>query len=417
MCLKLPAADMPLGAFVPPSSTPFSVSARAAMPRGVWVLGLVSLLMDVSSELAHSLLPLFLAGTLGVPMLAIGLIEGVAESTALICKVFSGAISDWLGRRKPLLLFGYGLAAASKPLFPLAHSASTVLLARFVDRVGKGVRGAPRDALIADITPPAIRGAAFGLRQSMDTVGAVLGPLLAIGLMFLYRDDIRSALWWSLPPALLAVAAIWLWVREPAGHGEKRERAPLFSPRGFAQFSTSFWGVAGLGAVFTLARFSEAFLVLRGAQLGLPLAWAPLTMVAMSASYALSAYPLGWLSDHVSRARLLQLSLLLLIAADLALAAGTGPAMLLAGALLWGLHLGCSQGLLSALVAQTAPAGLAGSAFGLFNLICGLATLLASVVAGALWQEWGAAATFHGGAGFAAAALLLGLVLRPLRQF
>ncbi|WP_235429253.1 MFS transporter [Chromobacterium vaccinii] len=401
---------------MPQSSTPFS-TARPAMPRGVWVLGVVSLLMDVSSELAHSLLPLFLAGTLGVPVLAIGLIEGVAEATSLICKVFSGTFSDWLGKRKPLLLLGYGLAAFSKPLFPLADSASTVLFARFVDRVGKGVRGAPRDALIADITPPDIRGAAFGLRQSMDTVGAVLGPLLAIGLMLLYRDDIRSALWWSLPPALLAVAAIWLWVREPAEHGEARAPAFLFSRAVFSQFSAGFWGVAGLGAVFTLARFSEAFLVLRGAQLGLPLAWAPLTMVAMSASYALSAYPLGWLSDHVSRARLLQLSLLLLIAADLALGAAAGPAMLLAGALLWGLHLGCSQGLLSALVAQTAPPGLAGSAFGLFNLICGAATLLASALAGALWQAWGAAAAFHGGAAFAAAALLLGLVLRPLRQF
>ncbi|WP_236687559.1 MFS transporter [Chromobacterium subtsugae] len=402
---------------MPQSSSLLSAAGRAAVPRGVWVLGCVSLLMDVSSELAHSLLPLFLAGTLGVPVLAIGLIEGVAEATALICKVFSGSLSDWLGKRKPLVLLGYGLAAFSKPLFPLADSASTVLFARFVDRVGKGVRGAPRDALIADITPPAIRGAAFGLRQSMDTVGAVLGPLLAIALMFVYRDDIRSALWWSLPPALLAVAVIWLWVREPAEHGEKRERAPMLNRAALSRFSAGFWGITALGAVFTLARFSEAFLVLRGAQLGLPLAWAPLVMVAMSASYALSAYPLGWLSDRVSRARLLQLSLLLLIAADLALGAASGPALLLAGALLWGLHLGCSQGLLSALVAQTAPAGLAGSAFGLFNLVCGLATLLASVMAGALWQEWGAAATFHGGAGFAAAAWLLGLVLRPLRQF
>ncbi|MEN6079732.1 MFS transporter [Chromobacterium piscinae] len=407
---------MPLGAFVPQSSSPFpAVGGRSAIPRGVWVLGFVSLLMDVSSELAHSLLPLFLAGPLGVPVLAIGLIEGVAEATALICKVFSGTLSDWLGKRKPLVMLGYGLAAFSKPLFPLADSAATVLLARFVDRVGKGVRGAPRDALIADITPPDIRGAAFGLRQSMDTIGAVLGPLLAIALMFLYRDDIRSALWWSVPPALLAVAAIWLWVREPAGQGEARAPASLFSRAVFSRFSAGFWGVAALGGVFTLARFSEAFLVLRGAQLGLPLAWAPLVMVAMSASYALSAYPLGWLSDRVSRARLLQLSLLLLIAADLALGTAAGVTMLLAGALLWGLHLGCSQGLLSALVAQTAPPGLAGSAFGLFNLICGAATLLASVVAGALWQAWGAAATFHGGAAFAAAALLLGLVLRPLR--
>ncbi|NHQ80578.1 MFS transporter [Chromobacterium vaccinii] len=407
---------MPLGAFVPQSSSPFpAVGGRSAIPRGVWVLGFVSLLMDVSSELAHSLLPLFLAGPLGVPVLAIGLIEGVAEATALICKVFSGTLSDWLGKRKPLVMLGYGLAAFSKPLFPLADSAATVLLARFVDRVGKGVRGAPRDALIADITPPDIRGAAFGLRQSMDTIGAVLGPLLAIALMFLYRDDIRSALWWSVPPALLAVAAIWLWVREPAGQGEARAPASLFSRAVFSRFSAGFWGVAALGGVFTLARFSEAFLVLRGAQLGLPLAWAPLVMVAMSASYALSAYPLGWLSDRVSRARLLQLSLLLLIAADLALGTAAGVTMLLAGALLWGLHLGCSQGLLSALVAQTAPPGLAGSAFGLFNLICGAATLLASVVAGALWQAWGAAATFHGGAAFAGAALLLGLVLRPLR--
>ncbi|AUH51711.1 MFS transporter [Chromobacterium sp. ATCC 53434] len=396
----------------PPSAPPSSSPGRPAMPRGVWALGVVSLLMDVSSELAHSLLPLFLAGTLGAPALVIGLIEGVAEATALICKVFSGPLSDWLGRRKPLLLLGYGLAAASKPLFPLAHSVSTVLLARFVDRVGKGVRGAPRDALIADITPAEIRGAAFGLRQSMDTVGAVLGPLLAMGLMLVYRDDIRGALWWSVPPALLAVAAIWLWVREPAAPAREAPRPSLFNRAILCRFSAGFWAVAALGGLFTLARFSEAFLVLRGAQLGPSPAWAPLTMAAMSASYALSAYPLGRLSDRVSRASLLQCSLLLLIAADLALGWARGAPLLLVGALLWGLHLGCSQGLLSAWVAERAPPGLSGSAFGLFNLICGAAALLASVAAGALWQRWGAAATFHGGALFAAAALLLSARLR-----
>ncbi|OHX20740.1 MFS transporter [Chromobacterium sphagni] len=382
-------------------------SDRPAIPAGVWVLGAVSLLMDVSSELAHSLLPLFLAGMLGVPMLTIGLIEGVAEATALICKVFSGALSDWLGRRKPLVLLGYGLAALSKPLFPLAHSASTVLLARFVDRMGKGIRGAPRDALIAEITPPAIRGASFGLRQSMDTTGALLGPLLAIALMYLYRDDIRSVLWWSLLPAGLAVFAIVFWVREPIASGVRVSRPLALSHAALRRFPAAFWGVVLLGAVFTLARFSEAFLVLRGSQLGLPLAWAPLSMAAMSASYALSAYPLGWLSDHVRRGHLLQLSLSILILADLALGLASGVPLLLLGALLWGLHLGCSQGLLSALVADHVPTGLEGSAFGLFNLFAGAATLLASAVAGGVWQWLGAEATFYGGAGFAVLALLL----------
>ncbi|AXE31318.1 MFS transporter [Chromobacterium phragmitis] len=392
-------------------------SASAAIPRGVWVLGAVSLLMDVSSELAHCLLPLFLVGALAAPVWLIGAIEGVAEATALICKVFSGPLSDWLGRRKPLLMLGYGLAALSKPLFPLAYSASAVLLARVVDRIGKGVRGAPRDALIADIAPAEIRGAAFGLRQSMDTVGAVLGPLFAMALLALHRDDIRGALWWSLPPAALAVAAIALWVREPAVRVEARARRAAFTRDALSCFEPAFWSALALGAVFTLARFSEAFLVLRAAQLGLPLSWGPLTMAAMSASYALSAYPLGRLSDGFSRSRLLRMSLLLLIAADVCLGRATGAFWLLAGAGLWGLHMGCSQGLLSSLVAERAPEGLAGTAFGLFNLACGAAALLASALAGALWQTWGAAATFYGGAALAALAWLLSARMPAARQF
>lgn len=375
-------------------------SASAAIPRGVWVLGAVSLLMDVSSELAHCLLPLFLVGALAAPVWLIGAIEGVAEATALICKVFSGPLSDWLGRRKPLLMLGYGLAALSKPLFPLAHSASAVLLARVVDRIGKGVRGA-----------------AFGLRQSMDTVGAVLGPLFAMALLALHRDDIRGALWWSLPPAALAVAAIALWVREPAVRVEARARRAAFTRDALSCFEPAFWSALALGAVFTLARFSEAFLVLRAAQLGLPLSWGPLTMAAMSASYALSAYPLGRLSDGFSRSRLLRMSLLLLIAADVCLGRATGAFWLLAGAGLWGLHMGCSQGLLSSLVAERAPEGLAGTAFGLFNLACGAAALLASALAGALWQTWGAAATFYGGAALAALAWLLSARMPAARQF
>ncbi|KAB0612733.1 MFS transporter [Castellaniella defragrans] len=382
-------------------------NGRRAIPRTVWMLGLVSLFMDLSSELIHSLLPIFLVSGLGASVLAVGVIEGVAEATALIVKVFSGAISDFLGRRKGLLLAGYGLAALSKPLFPLAHSVGMVFAARFIDRIGKGIRGAPRDALVADVTPPDIRGAAFGLRQSMDTVGAVLGPALAVVLMLAFTD-IRHVLWFAVVPGVVAMALLFWGVREarPDPAEARAFRSPIRwdAARGFG---AAYWRVVAIGAVFTLARFSEAFLILRGQDMGLSAAWAPAVLIVMSLFFTLSAYPAGRLSDRVPRSAILAAGLVLLVLADLALAATSGGAwLLLAGAALWGLHMGFSQGILAAMVADTTPAGLKGTAFGIFNLASGICMLLASVLAGWLWQSWGPSATFLAGAGFAAAALL-----------
>jgi MFS family permease len=381
------------------------------MPCGIWVLGFVSLLMDVSSEMIHSLLPLFLVGTLGVSVLAVGVIEGLAEATALISKVFSGALSDWLGRRKGLALMGYAMGALSKPVFALAEGAGLVVAARFVDRVGKGIRGAPRDALVADLAPPTMRGAAFGLRQSLDTIGAFVGPLLAIALMLVWADDFRAVFWVAVIPGVLAVLLLWLGVREPA---PTRLRAAINPIRrdALARLGRDYWWVVGIGAVFTLARFSEAFLVLRASQLGVPVAWVPLVMVGMSAVYALSAYPFGRLSDRVDHKLLLAAGLGVLIAADLVLAMAEGWWALGLGVALWGLHMGMTQGLLAAMVAATAPPDLRGTAYGLFNLLGGLALLVASVVAGLLWHTAGPAMTFLAGAGFAALALLA-MTLRP----
>lgn len=384
-----------------------AATSSRAIPRTVWALGLVSLCMDLSSELVHSLLPVFLVGTLGASVLTVGVIEGVAEATALIVKVFSGAISDFIGRRKGLLLLGYGLAALTKPLFPLAASADTVFTARILDRIGKGIRGAPRDALVADVAPAEIRGACFGLRQSLDTVGAFLGPILAILLMLWFAGEIAWVLWFAVIPAALAVGLLLFGVSEPKQDGlDKQFRSPIH-PRSLRQFSRAYWWVVGVGAVFTLARFSEAFLVLRALQLGFSATWVPLVMVVMAAFYMLSAYPVGKWSDRVSRTTLLGAGLLLLIVADLVLAYAESSAMVLLGVALWGLHMGFSQGILASLVADTTPADLKGTAFGIFSLASGLALLLASVIAGWLWQEFGAAVTFYSGAGFSAVALLM----------
>ena len=383
---------------------------RPALPAGVWVLGFVSLLMDVSSEMVHSLLPMFLVGTLGASVLAVGLIEGVAESTALIVKVFSGALSDFLGRRKGLALLGYGLGAATKPLFALAGGVGTVITARFVDRVGKGIRGAPRDALVADLTAPHQRGAAFGLRQSLDTVGAFLGPLLAVALMLLWANDFRAVFWVAVIPGALAVLLLAVGVREPAATPGHVRRNPIRRDA-MRQLGPAYWWVVALGGVFTLARFSEAFLVLRAQQIGIPIAWVPLVMVAMNVVYALSAYPFGRLADRVSHHGLLAAGLAVLIGADLVLGSATHWSALLAGVALWGVHMGMTQGLLAAMVADTAPADLRGTAFGLFNLVSGVAMLIASVLAGLLWEWAGPAATFQAGAGFCVLTLAV-MVLR-----
>jgi MFS family permease len=386
-------------------------STLSRIPQGVWVVGGVSMLMDISSELIHSLLPLFMATTLGASVILIGLIEGLAEATALIIKVFSGAISDYLGKRKGLALLGYGLGALSKPLFAIASSSGMILSARLIDRVGKGIRGAPRDALVADVTPPEIRGAAYGLRQSMDTVGAFLGPLLAVVLMLLWDNDFRTIFWVAVIPGVLAVALLFFGLKEPRTPVTHKRTNPI-KRENIQRLGRGCWWVIGLGAVFTLARFSEAFLVLRAQQAAIPLALIPLVMVAMNLLYFFSAYPFGKLSDAMSHTRLLQLGLVVLIAADLVLAFSTHWSGILVGVALWGLHMGMTQGLLAAMIAHTAPQDMRGTAFGIFSMVSGMGLLIASLGAGIIWETWGAEYTFFTGAAVCVATLLY-LWLKP----
>lgn len=369
------------------------------IPKSIWVLGFVSLLMDVSSEMIHSLLPLYMVTTLGTSVLAVGLIEGVAEATALIVKIFSGVLSDYLGQRKRLALLGYALGAFTKPLFAIATSSGLILSARIIDRVGKGIRGAPRDALVAEIAPAHLRGAAFGLRQSLDTVGAFLGPLLAVGLMILWANDFRAVFWVAVIPGLLAVLLLFLGVTEPKQNHTNHRINPI-SIANLKRLNAAYWWVVIIGALFMLARFSEAFLVLKGQQSGIPIAYTPLIMVAMNIIYAATAYPFGKLSDRLSHTRLLAFGLIVLIAADLVIANSHHWSTLLFGLTLWGIHMGITQGLLAALVAATSPKDLLGTAYGFFNLMSGIALLVASALAGLVWDLYGSSATFYAGAVF-----------------
>lgn len=383
------------------------------IPLSIWMLGFVSMLMDISSELIHSLLPVFLVSVLGASAFTVGLIEGVSESAALIVKVFSGTLSDYLGRRKALAVVGYALGALSKPLFAIASSAGMVFAARFVDRIGKGIRGAPRDALVADLAPAQVRGAAYGLRQSLDTVGAFTGPLLAVGLMLLWANDFRAVFWVAVIPGVLAVALLFFGVREPARHPHEKPINPILWHQ-LKRLSSAYWWVVVIGAIFTLARFSEAFLILRAQQGGLSPAWIPLVLVAMNLVYAVAAYPFGKLSDNVSHTKLLMFGLVVLIGADLVLAYADTWAVVFVGVGLWGLHMGITQGLLATMVADTAPADLRGTAFGFFNLLSGLTMLIASVLAGLLWDRLGPSYTFYAGILFCVFALM-GLVYKEMR--
>lgn len=383
------------------------------IPAGIWVLGFVSLLMDISSEMIHSLLPLFMVTILGTSTMTVGIVEGLAESLALVVKVFSGTLSDYWGKRKGLAVFGYALGAFTKPLFALASGVDLLLTARLLDRIGKGVRGAPRDALVADIAPLHLRGAAFGLRQSLDTVGAFLGPLLAVGLMLHWADDFRAVFWVAVVPGLMAVGLLLFGVQEPESRRTSTANNPI-QWETLARFRPAYWWVVGFGAIFTLARFSEAFLVLRAQHGGIPVALVPLVMVAMNVIYACSAYPFGKLSDQMRHTRLLTLGLLVLIAADVVLATNDHWGVVVLGVGLWGLHLGMTQGLLATMVADTVPADLRGTAYGFFNLASGVAMLIASVLAGFLWDQLGPSFTFYAGAAFCVVALI-GLILYQLK--
>ena len=376
------------------------------IPRGIWVLGFVSLLMDVSSEMIHALLPVYLVTVMGTSMVTVGIIEGIAEATASIVKVFSGVISDWIGKRKMLVVIGYGLAAFTKPVFPLAGTVGWLVAARFIDRIGKGIRGAPRDALIADIAPVELRGASFGLRQSLDTLGAVVGPMLAIAILWLTANNFHAVFWIAVIPAFVSLALLMFAVHEPERlAGLRKVRFPLSFPE-LKRLGSAYWLVVAVATVFTLARFSEAFLILRAQAVGLPLVLVPMVLVVMNVVYSLAAYPAGVLSDRYNRLTMLALGFSLLIAADIVLAFSNGLAGVAIGVALWGLHLGVTQGLLATLIADTAPAELRGTAYGVFNLMGGLALLAASVLAGALWDSAGPQATFLVGAGFTALAIV-----------
>ncbi len=376
------------------------------VPSTIWALGLVSMFMDISSEMVHSLLPVFLVVSLGASPALVGLIEGIAEATASITKVFSGWLSDRLGRRKLLTVLGYGLAAITKPIFPFAVTPCEVLAARFMDRIGKGLRDAPRDALVADVTPEKLRGAGFGLRQSLDTVGAFVGPLLAVGLMVVLNDNMRTVFAFAVIPATIAVVLLVLGVKEPSGAKQPKNAKSPISWSEVRSIGAPFWLAVAVGVLFSMARFSEAFLVLRGRDAGIPLTLVPVVLIVMNVVYAIVSAPVGSLSDTLGRKTLLASGIGVLIIADLVLALVGNIAGVLIGVALWGLHLGLTQGLLAALVADTAPVRLRGTAFGLFNLATGVTMLAASVLAGAIWSSRGSSLTFLTGGGFALVALI-----------
>lgn len=386
-----------------------SAASKNQLPSGIWILGFVSLLMDVSSEIIHSLLPVYLVSVLGASALLVGLMEGSALATAQIAKVFSGALSDYLGKRKGLAVLGYGLSAMTKPVFALAPAIGWIFAARLTDRVGKGIRGAPRDALVADLAPDSLRGAAYGLRQSLDTVGAFLGPLLAIGLMLLWNNDYQAVFWVAVIPAFLGVALLVVGVREPEAPITERRTNPI-SRESLKQLNKAYWMVVLIGALFTLARFSEAFLLLRAEDGGLEVAWLPLVLVVMNIAYALCAYPFGKLSDQMSHRQLLIMGLLALIVADLVLAMASHWIGTLIGVVIWGVHMGMTQGLLATMVANTAPPALRGTAFGFFNLVSGISLFLASATAGLLWAWGGPALPFLVGAAICVLTILLVII-------
>jgi MFS family permease len=378
-------------------------TSLSKIPRGIWALGFVSMFMDISSEMIHALLPLYMVTVLGTSVLIVGVIEGVAEATASITKIFSGVLSDWLGKRKLLAAIGYGLAAFTKPVFPLAGGVSSIVAARFIDRIGKGIRGAPRDALVADIAPPELRGASFGLRQSMDTIGAFTGPLLAIGLMILWQNNFQLVFWVAVIPAFIAFGLMVFGVEEPEKRADAKKAELTFRDAG--RLTSAFWFVVAGASVLTLARFSEAFLILRAQNLGLSLALAPMILVVMNVLYAMSSYPAGVIADKAGRMGILLFGVGFLALADLVLAFAGNIWMALLGVVLWGLHMGLTQGLLATLVADTAPADMRGTAFGIFNMAVGIALLIASVIAGGLWDVYGPQATFLAGAAFSVVAL------------
>jgi MFS family permease len=383
---------------------------RPPLPRNVWILGFVSLLMDLSSEIYHALLPAFVTVVLGLPATALGAIDGIAEATANFAKLASGRLSDRSLRRKPWVVAGYGLAAISKPLFPLAASAPAVMAARFADRIGKGIRGSPRDAMIADETPPEIRGKAFGLRQALDTVGALLAPLAAIGLMALLASDIRAVYWVAVIPAAASFLLAWLALREPEQLNAPIKRSPLFS--GFRELDKETKRLLAVGFLFALARFSEGFLILKGMEIGLSETFSPLTLAVFNLAYVALAYPAGSLSDRMRPRTILMAGIVVLVAGNVVLAKSDSLAGVMAGVVLWGAHMALTQGIFSRMIADSAPEHLRATSFGAFWFVSGIGALLASLGAGMMWDRDGSETVFLASAGIATVALAM-LMLLP----
>jgi len=390
-----------------------NMSKLKKIPKSIWTLGIVSLFMDISSEIIHSLLPIFMVSILGSSIIAIGIVEGISEATFLLIRIFSGVLSDYLGKRKIISVIGYGISALSKPLFPLANSVSLILIARFFDRLGKGVRESPRDALIGDIAPKSIRGACFGLRQSLDTIGALIGPIVAILGLLIFSNNIRAILWVSVIPAILSVVIFIVGIHDVEHKYTEDEKTFIFKFKNIFKIGTEYWQIVLIGGLLNLARFSDAFLILKAYELGLPITYVPLVMVLMNCFYAVSSYPAGILSDNINRKFILIIGIVFLIIADLVLAFTDSTWMLALGVGFWGMHMAFTKGILDAMVTDTASIRLLGSAYGIFNFVCGIAVLFASIISGVLWQVYGPFYSFSVGAFLAfLACLSLSLLIK-----
>jgi MFS family permease len=369
----------------------------------------------MSSAMIYGLLPVFMVRVLGISIASVGLIEGIAEAANSLIKFVSGAASDWIGRRKPLVVFGYTLSAVIKTIFPVAGTASAVLAARVIDRLGKGIRDAPRDAFLADFTAKEIRGEGFGLRLALAVAGFVVGPLIAIGLMKLSGDNFRLVFWIALIPAYLSIVVLLLTVKElPLNHDESPRRLPI--RRGdIAALPAAFWWVIAIAGLLSLARFSQAFLVLKAFEVGVDAAFVPMVLVVMHLVFSVAAYPFGILADHLDRRLQLGIGTVILVSADVVLASASTIWMTALGAALWGLQLGVTQGLLGATIADVAPDRLRGTAFGVYDVAIGVGTFVASAGAGVLWMAGGSSIAFSVSACVATAAALM-LVIQPVRH-
>jgi MFS family permease len=385
---------------------------RARLGRNVLALAAVSLLTDVASDMTYPLLPLFLATTLGASATAVGAIEGAAESTAALLKLASGWLSDRVSRRKPLVLAGYGIASLIRPLIGLAQSVTQVLGIRVTDRIGKGIRTAPRDALVADSVDPAIRGRAFGFHRAADHAGAVIGPLLAFALLRWGGLEVRQIFLLTAIPGALAVLALLVGVREvPREMPEASRKLDLRAPLG-----RRFWSFLAVLLVFTLGNSTDAFLLLRARDLGIDAALIPILWALLHVVKSLSSTPGGALSDRIGRKPLLVAGWILYAAVYFALARADAAWQAWALFAVYGIYFGLTEGVEKALVADLVPEDRRGAAFGWYNLALGIAALPASLIFGTIWDRAGAPAAFGFGAAMALAAAIGIAFVAPVRE-